>query len=238
MKRVLLSWSSGKDSAWTLHRLRQDPEVEVVGLLTTFNDAADRVAMHAVRRELVAAQARAARLPLWSVPLPWPCSNEQYAALMLEVMARARGEAITHVAFGDLFLEDVRDYRIAQMKDTGLAPLFPLWGSKDDTPGLARTMQSAGMRAILTCVDPGQLDPSFAGREFDASFLAALPPRVDPCGENGEFHTFCFAGPMFDAPIGVDVGEVVDRDGFRFIDLRPSVSKNPGRSSTRPLVRQ
>lgn len=222
MKRVLLSWSSGKDSAWTLHTLRQREDVEIVGLLTTFNDAFDRVAMHAVRRALAETQARAASLPLWSVPLPWPCSNEQYAALMSEVMARALREGVTHVAFGDLFLEDVRDYRIRQMKGTGLEPLFPIWSSAEETPALARRMQAAGMKAIITCVDPKQLDAAFVGRKFDAALLSDLPPSADPCGENGEFHTFCYAGPMFAAPIPVQVGEKVERDGFQFIDILPA----------------
>jgi len=219
LKRVLLSWSSGKDSAWTLHTLRSRPDLEVVGLLTTFNDSVDRVAMHAVRRELVNAQAAATSLPLWSVPLPWPCSNEQYAALMSDVIARAAREGITHVAFGDLFLEDVRDYRIKQLSGTGIDPLFPIWGSAADTPALAREMQAAGLKAVLTCVDPKQLDPSFVGRDFDASLLADLPSSVDPCGEKGEFHTFCHAGPMFTKEIPIRTGEVVTRDGFTFADV-------------------
>ena len=222
MKRVLLSWSSGKDSAWTLHTLRQREDVEIVGLLTTFNDAFDRVAMHAVRRGLAEAQARAASLPLWSVPLPWPCSNEQYAALMSGVMARALREGVTHVAFGDLFLEDVRDYRIRQMTGTGIEPLFPIWSSAQETPALARRMQAAGMKAIITCVDPKQLDAAFVGREFDAALLSDLPRSADPCGENGEFHTFCYAGPMFAAPIAVNAGEKVERDGFQFMDILPA----------------
>jgi len=222
MKRVLLSWSSCKDSAWTLHTLRQQQDVELVGLLTTFNDAFDRVAMHAVRRTLAEAQAEAAGLPLWSVPLPWPCSNEQYAALMSNVMGRAVSEGITHVAFGDLFLEDVRDYRIRQLEGTGVSPLFPIWSSKEGTPDLARQMQTSGIRAVITCVDPKQLDPSFVGREFDRTLLEDLPLSVDPCGEKGEFHTFCYAGPMFKAPIEVTRGERVERDGFHFIDLAPA----------------
>lgn len=221
MKRVLLSWSSGKDSAWTLHTLRQQADVELVGLLTTFNDAFDRVAMHAVRRSLAEAQARAAGLPLWSVPLPWPCSNEEYAALMSAVMVRASREGVTHVAFGDLFLEDVRDYRVRQMKGTGIEPVFPIWSSPGDTPAVARRMQAAGIKALITCVDPKQLDPSFVGREFDAALLADLPPSADPCGENGEFHTFCYAGPMYAAPIAIEAGRRVERDGFQFLDILP-----------------
>ena len=199
--------------------LRSQPDLEVVGLLTTFNDSVDRVAMHAVRRELVNAQAAATSLPLWSVPLPWPCSNEQYAALMSDVIARAAHEGVTHVAFGDLFLEDVRDYRIRQLSGTGIEPLFPIWGSAADTPELARTMQAAGLKAVLTCVDPKQIDPTFVGRDFDASLLADLPSSVDPCGEKGEFHTFCYAGPMFVKEIPIRTGEVVTRDGFTFADV-------------------
>jgi uncharacterized protein (TIGR00290 family) len=216
---ALLSWSSGKDSAWALHVLRQQPDVEVVGLLTTFNEVADRVAMHAVRRCLVEAQAAAARLPLWQVALPFPCSNADYESRMHAVISRAREEGITRMAFGDLFLQDVREYRVRMLSDTGVEPLFPLWCSAEETPSLARAMLGSGLRAVVTCVDPKQLPPRFAGRAFDAALLADLPASVDPCGERGEFHTFCFAGPMFDRQIGVRVGETVSRDGFCFTDL-------------------
>ena len=219
MKRVLLSWSSGKDSAWTLHVLRQQKDVELAGLLTTFNAAAGRVAMHAVRRELVEAQAAAAALPLWSVELPWPCSNAQYEARMHDVIERARQAGITHIAFGDLFLEDIRAYRERQLAGTGLEPLFPIWGTPADTPALARRMLAADLRAVLTCVDPKQLEGRFVGRWFDAELLTDLPASVDPCGERGEFHTFCCAGPMFTAPIAVQLGEAVLRDGFWFVDV-------------------
>jgi uncharacterized protein (TIGR00290 family) len=219
--RVLLSWSSGKDSAWALHVLRGERDVEVVALLATFNGAADRVAMHGVRRELVEAQAAAARKLLWQVPLPSPCSNAEYEERMSEVIRRARDEGITHVAFGDLYLEDVRDYRVRQLRGTGVEPLFPLWTSPDRTSGLARSMLAAGLRAVLTCVDPKQLAERFVGRLYDAAFLAELPAGVDPCGERGEFHTFCFAGPMFTRDIAVRVGDAVSRDGFRFADLVP-----------------
>jgi uncharacterized protein (TIGR00290 family) len=221
MKRVLLSWSSGKDSAWTLHTLRQQKDVEIAGLLTTFNETVDRVAMHEVRRPLVEAQAEAAGLPLWSVPLPSPCSTERYQAIMSDVIARAAREGITHVAFGDLFLEDVRDYRILQMKGTGIEPLFPIWSSAENTPKLARQMQAAGLQAVIACVDPKQVDRSFAGREFDNALLGDLPASVDPCGEKGEFHTFCYGGPMFASSIKVKLGEKVERDGFSFADLLP-----------------
>lgn len=218
---MLLSWSSGKDSAWTLHVLRQQPDVELVGLLTTFNEAADRVAMHAVRRELAERQAAATGLPLWSVPLPSPCSNEEYEARMRALIARAQAAGVAQVAFGDLYLEDVRAYRVRMMAGTGIEPVFPIWCAPEQTPALARRMIDAGLRAVLTCVDPRQLDPRFVGRSFDAGLLAELPAGVDPCGERGEFHSFCHAGPMFEAPIPVRLGETVTRDGFCFADLLP-----------------
>jgi uncharacterized protein (TIGR00290 family) len=217
MKRILLSWSSGKDSAWSLHLLRQSAEYEVVGLLTTFNDEADRVAMHAVRRELVERQAAAAGLPLWSIPLPWPCSNERYESLMAQACAKAIADGIEGIAFGDLFLEDVRAYREKQLRDTGLQPIFPVWGRA--TCALAREMIAAGTRAKLTCVDTEKLDRSFVGREFDEVLLSALPEEVDPCGERGEFHSFVYAGPMLNAVLPVSVGETVVRDQFVFADL-------------------
>lgn len=220
--KALVAWSSGKDSAWTLHVLRQQGEVDVVGLLTTVNEAFDRVAMHAVRRELVEAQARAAGLPLRTVTIPYPCPNGVYEERTGAAVARAREEGVTRVAFGDLFLEDIRAYRVEKLRGTGVEPLFPIWGKRADTPRLAREMLAAGLRAVITCVDPRQCDPAFAGREFDARLLGELPPAVDPCGENGEFHTFCFAGPMFLEPVPVRVGEVVTRDGFRFADVLPS----------------
>jgi len=217
MKRILLSWSSGKDSAWCLHILRQRGEYEVAGLLTTFNAEADRVAMHAVRRELVERQAAAAGLPLWPVPLPWPCSNDQYESLMAQACAKAVAEGIEGIAFGDLFLEDVRAYREKQLKNTGLNPIFPVWGIP--TRALAQEMIASGTRAKLTCVDTEKLDRSFVGREFDEALLQALPEAIDPCGERGEFHSFVYAGPMFDEPVPVTVGETVVRDQFVFADL-------------------
>jgi uncharacterized protein (TIGR00290 family) len=219
-RRVLLSWSSGKDSAWALHVLRGQADVEVVGLLTTFNEAAGRVAMHAVRRELVEAQAAAAGLPLWPVELPWPCANAAYEERMAVAIARARERGVSHLAFGDLFLEDVRDYRVRQLAGTGVEPLFPLWGS--DTAELARRMLAAGLRAVLTCVDPRQLPAAFVGRPFDAALLDELPAGVDPCGERGEFHTFCHACPAFAHEVAVRVGETVCRDGFWFADVVPA----------------
>jgi uncharacterized protein (TIGR00290 family) len=218
--RILLSWSSGKDSAWSLHVLRQRGEYEVVGLLTTFNEEAGRVAMHAVRRELVERQAAATGLPLWAVPLPWPCSNEQYESLMARACARAVAERIEGIAFGDLFLEDVRVYREKQMKDSGLRPIFPVWGMP--TRALAEEMIACGTRAKLTCIDTGKLARSFAGREFDDALLSDLPAGVDPCGERGEFHSFVYAGPMLNSVVPVRVGEIVVRDQFVFTDLIPN----------------
>ena len=217
--RVLLSWSSGKDSAWMLHVLRQRGDLELVGLLTTVNEAFERVAMHAVRRELLTAQADVAGLPLLEIPLPWPCSNEVYERRMSAAVAAARAGGVTYVAFGDLFLEDVRAYRERQMSGTGLTPLFPLWGL--DTATLAREMIASGLRARLTTVDPRHLPASFAGREFDMSLVDDLPAGVDPCGERGEFHSFCYDGPMFRQPVPIAAGDVVERDGFVFADLTP-----------------
>jgi len=217
--RILLSWSSGKDSAWALHALNQTHPGAVAALLTTVNEAVDRVAMHGVRRELLEAQAAAARLPLWVVPLPHPCPNEIYEARMREACARAVAERFTHVAFGDLFLEDVRRYREERLAGTGLAPLFPLWGQP--TAALARAMIDGGLRATLSVVDTRVLEAGFAGRAFDARLLNDLPAAVDRCGEKGEFHTFAHAGPMFDRPIGIEPGETVHRDPFVFRDLCP-----------------
>ncbi len=220
-QNVLLSWSSGKDSAWSLNVLRDDPGVRVVGLLTTFNEAADRVAMHAVRRTLVERQASAAGLPLIPAMLPWPCPNEAYEAAMRSALDRARTELqIDAVAFGDLFLEDIRRYREEKMATTGLGCLFPLW--EKPTHALAREMIGAGLKARLTCVDPNQCPPRFAGRPFDLALLDDLPETVDPCGENGEFHSFVHDGPMFDRAIDVTPGEIVERDGFVFADVVPA----------------
>ncbi|MBI4552599.1 MAG: adenine nucleotide alpha hydrolase [Candidatus Latescibacteria bacterium] len=220
--RTLLSWSSGKDSAWALHLLRQHHEVEIVGLLTTVNEVYDRVAMHAVRRTLLEAQAEAVGLPLWPVPIPSPCRNADYEAAMAHAIEKARAEGMTAVAFGDLFLEDIRQYREDRLAGTGLSPLFPLW--ELPTERLARDMIAAGLRARLTCIDPRHLPRSFAGREFDMAFLHDLPASVDPCGERGEFHTFAYDGPMFHHPVPVRLGEVVEREGFIFADLLADVT--------------
>ena len=227
--KALLAWSSGKDSAWSLHVLRQQGGVEVAGLLTTVNETFGRVAMHAVRRELLEAQARAAGVPLRTVAIPHPCPNEVYEAAMAGALAEACAAGIEAVAFGDLFLEDIRRYREERMAPTGLRPLFPLWGRP--TRALAEEMIDGGLRARLTCVDPRALDASFAGRAFDRELLAALPPEADPCGERGEFHTFAWDGPMFRAPVPVKVGEVVERDGFVFADLL--TERDPTQSAQR-----
>ena len=217
IKHTLLSWSSGKDSAWALHLLRQQPDIRVVGLVTTLNETYRRVAMHAVRLELLQRQAESVRLPLRIINIPQACSNAEYEEAMRRVVEDARREGIEGMAFGDLFLQDIREYREAKLSGTGIAPLFPLWGIPTDE--LARRMISSGLRAVLTCVDPRQLAAEFAGREFDEQLLRELPAHVDPCGERGEFHTFAYDGPMFDHPVETKAGEIVERDGFVFADL-------------------
>ena len=214
---VVLSWSSGKDAAWALHVLRA-AGADVVGLLTTVNARARRVAMHAVRTSLLRAQARAVGLPLHVVGLPWPCTNADYERLMGEAVRTLRDAGVRHVAFGDLFLEDVRRYREDALRGTGLDARFPLWGR--DTTALAAEMQAMGVRATVTCVDPRQAPASFAGRAWDAWLVAALPPGVDPCGERGEFHTFATDGPAFRRSIAIAPGAIVERDGFVFADVR------------------
>ena len=215
--KILLSWSSGKDSAWALHRLNETHPGAVGGLLTTVNEAVDRVAMHAVRRSVLTAQARMAGLPLRVVPIPHPCPNEVYEERMAVAVAEAIKDGFTHVAFGDLFLEDVRRYREERLAGTGLEPMFPVWGLP--TKRLAEEMIEKGLRARLSCIDTRVLDARFAGRAFDRSLLADLPAHVDPCGENGEFHTCVSAGPMFANPIDLEPGEVVTREPFVWTDL-------------------
>lgn len=216
-KRALVSWSSGKDSAWALHEVKLAGELEVVGLLTTVNETHERVAMHAVRRSLLVAQAASAGIPLWEVSIPWPCSNEQYEAAMGTAMQRAQSEEIEAVIFGDLYLEDIRAYREEKLAPSGIDPIFPLW--KRPTAQLAREMIDGGLIAHITTVDPKQAPPSLLGKRFDHAFLDALPPTVDPCGENGEFHSFVSAGPMLSRALPIRVGEFVERDGFHFADL-------------------
>jgi uncharacterized protein (TIGR00290 family) len=214
-----MSWSSGKDSTMALDVIRRDEDIDVVALLVTMNAAADRVAMHAVRRTLVEAQADRLGLALNIIEIPSPCTNEVYELRMSEAIDSALADGIEHFVFGDLFLEDVRSYREKKLAGTGISPLFPLWGQPTNT--LAQSMIDSGVKAVVTCVDPSLISASFAGRFFDASLLAELPARVDPCGERGEFHTFVFDGPGFSSPIDIEVGEVVEREGFAFCDLRP-----------------
>jgi uncharacterized protein (TIGR00290 family) len=212
-----MSWSSGKDSAFALHVARMECGLDSAGLLVTVNADADRVAMHAVRRSLLESQADRLDLPLHVVEIPSPCPNEVYEARMADALAAARGAGVDRVVFGDLFLEDVRAYREAHLAESGIAPVFPLWGRPTDI--LARRMLDAGMKAVLTCVDPAALPAEFAGRSFDESLLADLPEGVDPCGERGEFHTFVWDGPGFSSPIDIELGDVVTRDGFVFCDV-------------------
>ena len=215
--KILMSWSSGKDSAWALHVLRRDG-LAVAGLLTSINATADRVSMHGVRTEILRAQAAAAALPLTIIPLPWPCTNAVYEARMRAAVDGAVADGFTHVAFGDLFLEDVRRYREERLAPLGMQPIFPLWGR--DTRELARVFIDDGFRAVVVCVDTTLLDASFSGREYDASFLAELPAGVNPCGENGEFHTFVYDGPLFRERVELSIGETVIRDGrFAYTDL-------------------
>ena len=215
--KTLLAWSTGKDSAYALWTLRQRADVEVVGLLTTLNSSVDRVSMHGVHESVLEAQAKTCRLPLLRVSLPDPCGNGEYQAAVTEALNEATRWGVEAVAFGDLFLTDVRAYRERQLADTGIAPLFPLWGRT--TSLLAREMISAGLEAIVTCVDSDQLDRSFVGRSFDNEFLDDLPASVDPCAENGEFHTVVVAGPMFLERLDVRVGELVDRRRFVFAEV-------------------
>lgn len=216
--RVWLSWSSGKDSAWALHTLRSDPQYDVVGLLTTCSADSGRVAMHEVRRELLEAQAAAAGLPLHVVELPSHCPDAVYEKKMSQAVDGARREGVTHMAFGDLFLRDIRSYRESMLAPTGMQPLFPLWDRPTDR--LAREMIAGGLRAVVTCIDPRRVDRSLCGRSFDDRLLDELGPDIDPCAEHGEFHTFAYAGPMFERSIDVDVGEISEREGFVFADLR------------------
>ena len=218
--RAWLSWSSGKDSAFALHRVRSAGDVDVVGLLTTVNSTADRVAMHAVRNELLSVQATAVGLPVHRVDLPWPCPNEVYEQQMSAAISAAIDDGVEIMVFGDLFLEDIRAYREQQLAGTGVTPLFPLWG--EPTAKLAAEMIESGVRAVLTCVDPAQAPDRLAGRWYDADLLAELPDSVDPCGERGEFHTFAVDGPCFQRPLDVTVGEVVHRAGFVFADVLPA----------------
>ena len=217
--KAFMSWSSGKDSAFALHAARREELADIVGVLTTVNEVYDRVAMHGVRSALLDRQIEALGLPAIKVPLPSPCPNAVYEARMEEACADIKAGGIDHMVFGDLFLEDIRAYRVEKLAAAKMTPLFPLW--LRDTAKLARDMMASGLTAHIVCLDPRKLDKSFAGRRFDESFLRDLPPGIDPCGENGEFHTVVTAGPMFKAPIAVEIGETVERDGFVFTDVIP-----------------
>jgi uncharacterized protein (TIGR00290 family) len=222
IKKTLLSWSSGKDSAWTLHVLRQTSDVEVVGLMTTVNQVYQRISIHAVRLELLQRQAEVAGLPLYRIALPYPCTNADYEAAMKRFIGQAKQDGIECMAFGDLFLGDIREYREARLSGTGITPLFPIWQTPTDK--LATQMIDSGLRAVVTCVDPQKLPANFAGRQFNQQFLTDLPVHVDPCGERGEFHTFAFDGPMFRRAIEVEVGEICEREGFVYADVLPGAA--------------
>ncbi|GMQ75742.1 MAG: ATPase [Gammaproteobacteria bacterium] len=220
MKKTMLSWSSGKDSAWTLHVMRQDPDIAIDGLFSTINQEFDRVSMHAVRVALLQQQSDSIGLPIQLIPIPYPCSDADYAKIMSGFVKREIERGVECFAFGDLYLEDIREYREKSLSGSGIGPIFPIWGS--DTRVLSATMLESGLRAQITCVDPSQLAPEFCGREYDASFLRDLPPDVDPCGEKGEFHSFAFDGPMFGHEINIKIGETTTRDKFVFTDLLPA----------------
>lgn len=216
--RALIAWSSGKDSAWALHRVRLAGEMEVVGALTTITENFGRVSMHGVRQEILEAQCAAANLPLYPVTIPFPCPNEIYERRMADAMRAAREQGIARIVFGDLFLEDIRAYREAKLRGSGIEPVFPLW--KIPTEALAREMIAGGLKARVVTLDPNKVPRELAGAAFDESLLAALPAGVDPCAENGEFHTCVTGGPMFEKNLNVTAGEVVERDGFVFADLK------------------
>ncbi|MGA2567885.1 MAG: ATP-binding protein [Pseudolabrys sp.] len=218
--KALIAWSSGKDSAWALHEARRTGEFDIVGALTTVTDAFARVSMHGVREELLRAQLEAAGLPAIVVRIPYPCPNEVYEREMAAAIADAKARGVTHMIFGDLYLEEVRAYREKNLAGTGITPVFPLW--LKPTGQLARDMIDGGVEAHLAVVDLKKLPAAFAGRRFDAGLIGALPANSDPCGENGEFHTFVSAGPMLARKIAVQVGETVERDGFAFADLLPA----------------
>jgi uncharacterized protein (TIGR00290 family) len=218
--KAIMSWSTGKESAFALHQIRQNGEVEIVAVMTTISSAFDRVSMHGVREVLLDRQTEALGLPCWKISIPSPCPNEVYEREMASMLDQARRDGVTHVVFGDIFLEDLRAYREKRLAEVGMIAVFPLW--KRDTKALAGEMIASGLRATITCIDPRKLHRSFAGRTFDDGFVADLPSGVDPCGENGEFHSFAWAGPMFDKTIPVATGEVVERDGFVFADVMPA----------------
>ena len=218
-KRTLLSWSSGKDGAWALHVLRRDPSVEIVGMFTVVNERFNRVSMHSTRAELLRRQAAAAGLKLRTVSLPDPCTNGRYEDVMERFTADCAQDGIERIAFGDLFLEDVRRYRESRLSGTGIVPMFPLWGTPSSE--LAEEMLASGLEAYISSVDLARLPAGFAGRLWSRELLRDFPSGVDPCGENGEIHTIVVSGPMFEQRIEVEVGEIVQRDGFAYADIIP-----------------
>jgi diphthamide synthase (EF-2-diphthine--ammonia ligase) len=215
--KALIAWSSGKDSAWALHEMRRAGDYDIVGALTTVTETFGRVSMHGVRETLLRAQHVAAGLAPVIVPIPYPCPNDIYEARMAAALADAKARGVTHVIFGDLYLEDIRAYREQKLAGSGIAPVFPLWGRP--TAALAREMIDAGVEAWLACVDLRQVPKSLAGRRLDHALLADLPAAADPCGEQGEFHTFVSAGPMLSGKIPMTIGDIVERDGFAFADF-------------------
>lgn len=217
--KTLVSWSSGKDSAWALYEASRNPDLKITGLLTTITEPFNRVSMHGVRFELLEAQALSLGLPLLKVPIPFPCPNEIYEEAMRQALEKARETGVTRIVFGDLYLEDIRQYRESKLKGTGFEGVWPLW--LQETRGLSRRMVEGGLKASIACLDPKRLPRSFAGRVYDAQLLDDLPEGVDPCAENGEFHTFAWDGPMFSKPIHIKNGETVEREGFVFTDLLP-----------------
>ena len=218
-KKTLLSWSSGKDSAWALHVLQQQKDVEIIGLFCTYNEKFERGAMHGVQIELIRQQAEKTGLPLQLIPIPDPCSDAEYKTIMADFIKQVKSRGIDNIAFGDLFLEDIRRYREESLAGTGITPLFPLWGKP--TGELSKEMVSKGLRAIITSVDPKSLTADFAGHVYDSTFLEQIPDSIDPCGEKGEFHSFAYDGPMFKSKLNIRVGETVTRDGFVFADVLP-----------------
>ena len=216
-KPVLVSWSSGKDSCYMLHQLLKGSEYEPVGLFSTINATNDRVAMHGVRRELLEKQAKSLEMPIALIDLPWPCSNEDYERIMGGFIEEVKDSGVQYIAFGDLFLEDIRAYREKQLEGTGIAPIFPIWGIPTDR--LANEMMKAGIQTRISCVDSRQISASFSGKDWDKELLEALPQKADPCGENGEFHTFVYNSPDFSASIDIKNGDTVDRDGFVYTDI-------------------
>jgi len=215
--KAIVSWSSGKDSAMALYKVLRSNQFQVIAMLTTVSDPFQRVSMHGVREELLDRQAASIGIPIEKIRIPYPCPNEVYEQKMSETMVSYKSSGLTHAIFGDLFLEDIRKYREEKLSQFGIIPVFPLW--REDTSRLARTILGLGFKAVITCVDPKKLDVKFAGRHFDADFLNEIPLTVDPCGENGEFHTFVYDGPIFKRSIEIVVGDCVMRDGFQFADV-------------------